>query len=108
MPLMVWVLAIVAILVLGALVVLAVARGAAMEPAVSDRREVRLPTDRPLGPEDVRSIRFTMAPRGYRMAEVDALLARVAAEMEQRSRPGSHDTGDVTAPRRSPEDPHAS
>jgi len=107
MPPMVWVLAIVAILVVGALVVLAVARGAAMTPAVDDRREIRLPADRPLRAEDVRGVRFTMTLRGYRMGEVDALLARLAAELEERARGQLPDAGDVTAPRREPEEPHA-
>lgn len=82
---MIWLLAMSAILVIGALVVLAVARGAAMAPAFDDRREVRLPADRPLRAEDVRRTRFTMTLRGYRMSEVDALLARLAAEMEERT-----------------------
>ena len=68
-----------------------------MAPAFDDRREVRLPADRPLRAEDLRSTRFTMALRGYRMAEVDALLARLAAEMDEHARPSRPD-GDVTAP----------
>jgi DivIVA domain-containing protein len=38
--------------------------------------------ERPLSAEDVRTVRFTTAFRGYRMAEVDALLERVAAELD--------------------------
>jgi DivIVA domain-containing protein len=33
--------------------------------------------------EDLRRIRFPLAFRGYRMAEVDALLERLAEEREQ-------------------------
>jgi DivIVA domain-containing protein len=95
---MVWLLAVLAILVVGALTVLAVARGAAMSPAYDDRREVRLPADRPLVADDVRGTRFTMTLRGYRMAEVDALLARLAAEMEERESGAPADPSDVTAP----------
>jgi DivIVA domain-containing protein len=104
---MIWLLAIVAILVIGALVVLAVARGTAMAPAFDDRREVRLPADRPLRADDVRSVRFTMTLRGYRMAEVDALLARLAAEMDERATAATHDPDDVTAPMSPPGEPHA-
>lgn len=104
---MIWLLAIAAIVVIGALVVLAVARGAAMAPAYDDRREVRLPAGRPLRGEDLRATRFTMTLRGYRMAEVDALLARLAAEMDERATPAAPDPGDVTAPLSAPEEPHA-
>jgi DivIVA domain-containing protein len=101
---MIWLVAVLVILVAGALVILAVVRGAAMAPAFDDRREVRLPADRPLMAEDVRGARFTMALRGYRMAEVDALLARLAAEMDEHARPRG---GDVTAPMSRQERHHA-
>jgi DivIVA domain-containing protein len=104
---MVWLLTVVTILGIGALVILAVARGAAMAPAYDDRREVRLPADRPLRADDLRATRFTMTVRGYRMSEVDALLARLAAELDERAAPTASDPGDVTAPRSAPEDPHA-
>ena len=95
---MIWLLAVLAIVVVGGLVVLAVARGAAMAPAADDRREVRLPADRPLRAADIRATRFTMTLRGYRMAEVDALLARLAAELEERTSAPVDRTTDVTAP----------
>lgn len=104
---MIWLLTVVAIVAIGALVVLAVARGAAMAPAYDDRREVRLPADRPLRATDLRATRFTMTLRGYRMSEVDALLARLAAELDQRAAPTTLDADDVTSPRSAPEDPHA-
>lgn len=104
---MIWLLTVLAIVVIGALVVLAVARGAAMAPAYDDRREVRLPAGRPLRAEDVRGTRFTMTLRGYRMSEVDALLARLAAEMDERASPVATGPDDVTAPLSAPEEPHA-
>ena len=104
---MIWLLTVLAILVIGALVVLAVARGAGMAPAYDDRREVRLPVGRPLQAEDLRAARFTMTLRGYRMAEVDALIARIAAEMDARTAPAKPDADDVTAPLSTPEEPHA-
>ncbi len=39
--------------------------------------------DGPLGADDLRRVRFSLALRGYRMNEVDALLARLAAEHER-------------------------
>ena len=36
-----------------------------------------------LGAEDLRSVRFSLAFRGYRMSEVDSLLDRLAREKEQ-------------------------
>jgi len=101
---MIWLLAVLVILVVGGLVILAVARGAAMAPAADDRREVRLPADRPLRAEDLRTTRFTMALRGYRMPEVDALLARLAAEMEERTSATTDRSVDVTAPLSGQED----
>jgi DivIVA domain-containing protein len=98
----IWLFAIVAVLVIGGLVTLAVARGAQSQPAYDDRPEVRLPADRPLRSDDLSTVRFTTAARGYRMSEVDALLARLRAEMAEREA-GQHppvDPGDVTAPLR--------
>jgi DivIVA domain-containing protein len=102
----IWLFAVLAILVIGGLVVLAVARGAQSRPAYDDRPEVRLPADRPLRSDDLSAVRFTTAARGYRMAEVDALLARLHAEMAEREGgpvPPS-DPADVTAPLRPRDD----
>ena len=45
-------------------------------------RDVLVPTDRPLTGADLRRVRFTVGLRGYRAAEVDALLARLADELD--------------------------
>jgi DivIVA domain-containing protein len=49
-----------------------------------------VPGDRPLRAEDLRRVRFSLAFRGYRMSEVDALLDRLATELDRPSdeRPG--------------------
>jgi DivIVA domain-containing protein len=52
--------------------------------AEPDRVDDALPTDRPLTPADVVAVRFPVAPRGYRMAEVDDVLDRLAAELAER------------------------
>ncbi len=95
---MIWLLAGGVVLVVGILVALAVARGAAMAPAYDDRREVRLPTGRPLSADDLSVVRFTVTARGYRMSEVDALLARLEAELGEREHPTQPAADDVTAP----------
>ncbi len=53
--------------------------------APPDAADVGLP-GRPLQPEDVAGLRFALAPRGYRMSEVDEVLERVAAELADRDR----------------------
>ena len=76
--------------VLGALVVLFVAASVAVrdEPLLAevppDRRDLDLPDDRALRSEDLEQVRFGMALRGYRMAEVDAVLERLGAELLER------------------------
>jgi DivIVA domain-containing protein len=98
----IWLFAIVAVLVIGVLVTLAVARGAQVQPVFDDRPEVRLPADRALRSDDLSTVRFTTAARGYRMSEVDALLSRLRAEMAEREGGPTQpvDPADVTAPLR--------
>ena len=43
-----------------------------------------LPSDRTLRSNDVSSVRFSLALRGYRMDEVDTALDRLAAEIAER------------------------
>ncbi|WP_326598835.1 DivIVA domain-containing protein [Streptomyces sp. NBC_01803] len=52
--------------------------------AEPDRLADPLPVDRPVGPADVVKVRLPVAPRGYRMAEVDDVLDRLAAELAER------------------------
>ncbi|MBW1602944.1 DivIVA domain-containing protein [Streptomyces sp. JJ66] len=59
------------------------ARGGLTDP-VPDGRPVPLPADRPLGRADVTGLRLPLAPRGYRMDEVDEVLARLGAELAER------------------------
>ncbi len=82
---MMWVFAVLIVLAMAAIAMLAAGRGEPMAPAYDDRPDARVPDDRPLSAQDVRTVRFPLAFRGYRMAEVDALLERVAAEMEERA-----------------------
>lgn len=49
--------------------------------AEPDDRFRQLPGDRPLGEEDAARIRFDVTIRGYRMSQVDRVLARVAYDL---------------------------
>jgi DivIVA domain-containing protein len=80
---MMWVFAILIVLALGGVAVVAAGRGAPMSPAYDDAADSLVPRDGPVTAEDLRRIRFPLAFRGYRMAEVDALLERLAGEREQ-------------------------
>jgi DivIVA domain-containing protein len=52
-----------------------------LEPAEPDGRAVPMPTSRPLVEEDVAKTRFDTALRGYRMAQVDQAMRRVAYDI---------------------------
>lgn len=54
-------------------------------PAEPDGRAVPLPTDRPLRESDVSVVRFDTALRGYRMAQVDQAMRRVAYDIGYKS-----------------------
>ncbi|THI90672.1 DivIVA domain-containing protein [Nocardioides sp.] len=77
-----WVFAVLIVLAMGVVAMLAAGRGEPITPVYVDRPDAVVPQDRPIGPDDLRRVRFSLAFRGYRMSEVDALLTRLAAEME--------------------------
>ena len=52
-----------------------------LTPVEPDGRAVPLPSDRPLGEEDVVATKFDTAFRGYRMAQVDQALQRAAYDI---------------------------
>lgn len=72
---------VVAVLFTVAVVVSGRARGLADAP--SDAVDPGLPVGR-LAAGDLAGVRFGLAFRGYRMAEVDAVLDRLAAELAER------------------------
>jgi DivIVA domain-containing protein len=86
---MTWFFGVLLVLLIGGIAVVAAGQGESLAPAETDEPRPRLP-DRPLGPADLRAVRFTTAMRGYRAEEVDGLLARLADEMEARD---GHDGG---------------
>jgi DivIVA domain-containing protein len=77
-----WLVALLVVAVIGGIVVAAAGRGGSMAEAYDDRPDSRVPADRRLTAQDLRRVRFGTVLRGYRMSEVDALLDRIAAEME--------------------------
>src|SRR5690349_14011847 len=87
---MVWVFAILIVLALGGVAVVAAGKGSPLSDEHGDSPDALVPARGPLHGEDLRRVRFSLAARGYRMAEVDALLDRLAAQLEENDgqRPG--------------------
>jgi DivIVA domain-containing protein len=81
-----WLFAILIVLALGGVAVVAAGRGTPMATAYDDAPDSLVPENGPITAEDLRRIRFPLAFRGYRMAEVDALLDRLAEEREHAAR----------------------
>jgi DivIVA domain-containing protein len=52
-----------------------------LTPVEPDGRAVPLPSDRPLGEDDITQTQFDTAWRGYRMAQVDQALQRAAYDI---------------------------
>ena len=84
---MVWFFAVVIVAVMGGIAVVAAGHGGSMAETFDDRPDARVPVDGPLTAHDLRRVRFSTALRGYRMSEVDALLDRLAAELETPDEP---------------------
>jgi DivIVA domain-containing protein len=78
-----WFFAILVVLAMGGIAMVAAGRGTPMGPTYDDRPDATVPRDGDLGADDLRRVRFSLAFRGYRMSEVDALLDRLAREKEQ-------------------------
>lgn len=88
---MIWILAVIVVLVIGAIAVVAAGAGDPLAPAYDDRPDVVVPAEGPLGAEDLLRVRFTTTFRGYRASEVDALLDRLAAQLGNADRPPADD-----------------
>jgi DivIVA domain-containing protein len=80
---MMWFFAILIVLALGGIALVAAGRGAPLSEVYDDRPDASVPAEGPLSADDLRRVRFSLAFRGYRMSEVDALLDRLATEREQ-------------------------
>lgn len=86
---MTWVFAVLVVLALGGVAVVAAGGGGVLAPAADDDPDPGLPGEGLLSARDLRSVRFPLAVRGYRMADVDALLDRLADERDQDPRPAA-------------------
>ena len=92
-----WILAGFIIVVMAAAAVVASGRWGAMPPLVDDRPPGRIPAG-PLSGDDLRDARFAVVPRGYAMAQVDELLARVAAQLDAAPTESASDLGRHAVP----------
>ena len=74
-----------AVIALGAVLAWAVTRQEVpgVGPAVGTQSARGLPSG-PVGPDAVRAVRFDQALRGYRMEQVDEVLARLSDELHDR------------------------
>ena len=90
---MTWVFATLVVLVLGGVAVVAAGRGTPLADTWDDRPDAEVPATGPLGADDLRRVRFSLAFRGYRMSEVDALLDRLAREREEEPGGGAPGAG---------------
>jgi DivIVA domain-containing protein len=77
----IWLWVVIAIVLLGGVAVVASGQGDAMRDVHDDRPDSLIPRYQRLTSADIRAVRFSTGFRGYRMDEVDALLARVEAEL---------------------------
>jgi DivIVA domain-containing protein len=79
---------VVALAVVVAAVTLAVVGGGESDGPLSEAEPERLqdllPLDRPVDRADIETLRFPLAARGYRMADVDDALSRLGAELAER------------------------
>ena len=82
---MMWFFAALVVLAMGGVALLAAGKGAPLAEVYDDRPDAVVPAEGPLTAADLRRVRFSIALRGYRMSEVDALLDRLSAELEERA-----------------------
>lgn len=80
-----WLWVVLLVVVIGAIAVLAAGRDDVMVDVYDDRPDALLPAGRMLTAADLAAVRLSTAVRGYRMDEVDALLARMHADLEARA-----------------------
>jgi DivIVA domain-containing protein len=89
---MMWFFAVLIVLAIGGVVVVAAGQGAPLARAYDDRPDAVVPAEGPLTGADLKAVRFSTAVRGYRASEVDALLDRLAAQLDA-SPPRGSDSG---------------
>jgi DivIVA domain-containing protein len=83
---MMWFFAVLIVLAMGGVAAVAAGYGRPMPEVYDDRPDALVPSGRALRGDDLRRVRFSTALTGYRMSEVDALLDRLATELDERTR----------------------
>ena len=86
---MMWFFAVLVVIAMGGVAILAAGRGAPLAPVYDDRPDALVPAEGPLQAADLRRVRFSLALRGYRMSEVDALLEQLATQLGESDADGS-------------------
>ncbi|MET9802210.1 cell division protein DivIVA [Streptomyces sp. NPDC006368] len=83
---MFWFLMIAMVVVIAAVTLAVVGGGESdvLPEAAPEQLVDPLPLNRPVGRADVDALRLPVAPRGYRMTDVDDVLARLGAELAER------------------------
>lgn len=81
---MFWFMLIALVVVVAAVALAVLGNGGALPDAGHDRLDDPLPSDRPVRPADLDTLRIAVTLRGYRMADVDDVLDRVGAELAER------------------------
>jgi DivIVA domain-containing protein len=84
-----WFFAVLIVLAIGGVVAVAAGTGAPLARVYDDRPDAVVPEGRALTGADLRAVRFSVALRGYRQDEVDALLERLAAQIDGSTPPES-------------------
>jgi DivIVA domain-containing protein len=80
-----WFIAVVVVAILGVAAMAAAGGvGAMSKDPVRDTYRQDLPADRPLGADDIRTLKFGITLRGYAMSQVDDVLDRLGREIAQR------------------------
>lgn len=77
-----WILAALAIGVVGLAAAASTGRFGELPEVVDDRVHPVLPETGPLTAGDLRGVQFAVVPRGYSMEQVDALVERLAAQID--------------------------
>jgi DivIVA domain-containing protein len=80
---MTWFFAVLIVAAMGVAAVVATGDGGQLAEVYDDRPDARVPAHGPLTGSDLRRLRFSTVLRGYRMSEVDALLDRLAGELDE-------------------------
>lgn len=81
---MTWIFIGLVVVVVAAVAAVAVGHGDGLATASPDRPEVAVPADRRLTAADLADVGLSVGLRGYRMDEVDDLLARLGTEISER------------------------